>query len=64
MLIRKGFSLLLLSLLLSVVLGERPLNSMLSPYSPFYKYLNDNQTSLFSYENVAKVLKSKAFEES
>ena len=48
---------------MSMVMGERPLNSMLSEDSPYYKYLGENTTNLFSYDNIAQVLKSKAFEQ-
>jgi len=46
-----------------MVLGERPLNSMLSENSPYYKYLGENTTNLFSFDNIAQVVKSKAFEQ-
>jgi len=53
---------IIVTLLISMVMGERPLNSMLSEDSPYYKYLGENTTNLFSYDNIAQVLKSKAFE--
>ena len=46
-----------------MVVGERPLNSMLSENSPYYKYLGENTTNLFSFDNIAQVVKSKAFEQ-
>ena len=52
-----------MAVLMSVVMGERPLNSMLSEDSPYYKYLGENSTNLFSYDNIEQVLKSKAFEQ-
>jgi len=54
---------IIVTLLISMVMGERPLNSMLSEDSPYYKYLGENTTNLFSYDNIAQVLKSKAFEQ-
>ena len=52
-----------MAVLMSLVMGERPLNSMLSEDSPYYKYLGENSTNLFSYDNIAQVLKSKAFKQ-
>ena len=46
-----------------MVVGERPLNSMLSENSPYYKYLGENTTNLFSFDNIAQVVKSKALEQ-
>lgn len=49
--IRKG-QLLLILFLINMAFGSRTPKSMLSPDSPFYKYLDDNSTSLFSRDSL------------
>jgi hypothetical protein len=49
--IRKG-QILLFLISINVALCGRTPKSMLSPDSPFYKYLDDNSTSLFSMDNL------------
>ena len=51
MMIRKELLLLFLISINVAFCGRTP-KSMLSPDSPFYKYLDDNSTSLFSKENL------------
>lgn len=63
---------LLILFIVNFVFCSRPLKSMLSPDSPFYQYLDDNTTSLFSAKSlkyISQQLKPQdilvhAFEES